>query len=54
MGVELDSEGAETPMPSNYMIMSEITVPDSDNSSTGHFLLKLYRPRTILLPGESI
>jgi len=55
MGDELNAEGAqESPLPPNYFIRLEITVPESDIISFGWVSLEIYRARTILLPGESL
>ena len=54
MGDEVNSEGSQlTPMPTNYKMWLDITVPDSDNTSYGWASLECYRDRSILLPGEA-
>ena len=53
MGDEVNAEGAQvTPMPTNYKMWLDITVPDSDNTSYGWASLECYRSRSVLLPGE--
>lgn len=48
MGDELNTEAADESQTPPYMIWQvEITTPDTDNSSYGHFTLELYRGRTI-------
>ncbi|MEM3452032.1 MAG: hypothetical protein QW835_00195 [Candidatus Hadarchaeum sp.] len=53
MGDELNAEGAQIePVPPNYRIWADVTVPESDNDSFGFGSLELYRSRTYLLPDE--
>jgi len=58
MGDELNTEGASEeglpPQQYGYVIWVEITTPDTDSISNGCAELELYRPRTVLLPGESV
>lgn len=58
MGDELNTEGASEeglpPQQYNYVVWVEITTPDTDSTSNGYAELELYRPRTVLLPGESV
>jgi hypothetical protein len=55
IGDELNTEACqEDPVPSNYYIVAEIFVPESDNESFGYCELEIYRERSILLPGESL
>lgn len=51
LGDELNSESAaENPIPPNYKIWVEITVPAADNSSYGWGELEMYRERSVILP----
>jgi len=55
MGDELNAEGCQIdPLPPNYELWVEITVPSSDSQSKGYGELELYRTRNILLPGEEV
>jgi len=55
MGDEFNSEGCtESAIPSDYEWWMFIVVPDADVSSQGYVELEMYRPRTCLLPGESL
>lgn len=50
MGDELNTETAtEDPLPTNYKVWVEITVPESDTSSNGYGELEVYRQRTITI-----
>lgn len=54
-GDELNTEGCtRDPIPKGYYFKFEVYTPDTDNISTGHITLEIYRPRTILFPGESL
>lgn len=53
-GTPFDSEGAMDALPNYYFLRAIITVPDTDDASYGHAMIKAYRKRTLLLPGESI
>jgi len=55
MGDESNTEGCqEVPLPPNYVLWFDITVPESDTVSYGWAELETYRRRSVLLPGESI
>lgn len=55
MGDELNTEAAnDDPIPSNYELWVEITVPDGNSNCHGAGELEVYRERTHLLPGESV
>ena len=50
LGDEMNSEAAaETPIPPNYEIWVEITLPASDNQSYGWGELEMYRERSVIL-----
>lgn len=50
MGDEQNAEGAaEDPVPTNYVIWLEVTVPAGDNSSFGWGELEMYREKTMIL-----
>lgn len=55
MGDELNTEACtESPIPPNYELWVEISVPEEDNESFGYGSLEIYRERSILLPGEDL
>ena len=55
MGDELNTEGcSDVPTPTSYIMWCQVTVPDVDDSSYGWASFELYRPRTCLLPNESV
>jgi len=58
MGDELNTEGAtESSLPTQqvgYKLWIEVTTPNTDLTSNGCLEVELYRPRTILLPGEAL
>jgi hypothetical protein len=55
MGDEFNSEGCtERAIPQTYEWWIEVTVPTADESSQGYVELELYRPRTVLFPGEDL
>jgi len=55
MGDELNTEACtESPIPSNYKLWIEVSVPEEDNESFGYGSLEIYRERSILLPGEEL
>lgn len=58
VGIKLNTEGAmEDALPKQqdgYILWIEITTPDTDVLSCGYAELKLYRKRTVLLPGETL
>jgi hypothetical protein len=48
MGDELNTEAADEDLVPSYMLWQiEITTPDTDSSSYGHFILEIYRARTV-------
>jgi hypothetical protein len=49
MGDELNTESCSTEIPSNYKFWIDITVPDTDSTSTGHVTLEFYRTRSVIL-----
>lgn len=55
MGDELNTEGAsEDSIPTNYELWIEITTLITDVDSNGWATLEIYRPRTVLFPGEAL
>lgn len=50
MGDELNTETCSSELPNSYKFWLEITVPQEDNSSNGHFEIEMYRTRTVILP----
>lgn len=50
MGDELNTEATmESPVPTNYKMWLEVTVPDTDSTSNGCVEFEMYRTRTIIL-----
>lgn len=55
MGDELNTEVAqENAVPPGYLLVCEVTVPDTDSTSFGWGSIEMYRTRSCLLPNESI
>lgn len=49
MGDELNTESCSVEIKSNYKFWLDITVPNTDDESTGYVTLELYRKRTVIL-----
>ena len=50
MGDELNTEAATMdPLPTNYYMRVEVTVPDTDTTSNGFAEIEMYRARSVIL-----
>ena len=55
LGDEMNAETCqEVPIPTNYEVWMEITVPDDDTVCFGWGNIELYRTRTAFYPGETV